>query len=223
LKRHQQRGEKTEPKFITFGQRKKQTSNGTTHFPLITLTIFHLFHSLNGALALAGNLGRPYHEDDHGGQNKHNVRVHQIQTFLRFALSVRRSDLVDDECKLTSSIIVVEVVLYNGLWEEEDNNRALLRPLPPSTPKTVVAVDVKSINSKSEGRTKTNKPRFFEEGGRHDCSTKGRFINDMFISGLDEYATSLNDPQWVFLSGAYLHFPPRPPGGACRALLTLLV
>jgi hypothetical protein len=47
---------------ITFGQRKKQTGNGTTHFPLIPLTRFHLFHSLCGALALAGNLGQPHHE-----------------------------------------------------------------------------------------------------------------------------------------------------------------
>jgi hypothetical protein len=53
-------------------------------------------------------------EEDDGGQRQHTLRVYQIQKF-RFALSVRRSDLVDEECKLTISMIVVEVVLHNGV------------------------------------------------------------------------------------------------------------
>jgi hypothetical protein len=160
-------------------------------------------------------------DEDDGGQNKHNVRVYQIQKF-RFALSARRSDLADEECKLTSSMIVVEVVLHNGVWEEEDNNRALLWPLPPSTSKTVVAVDIKSIISKRGGEVDENKQRFFEEGGRHDCSTKGRFINDLFISGMDEYTSSLNDPQWVFCQGLTFTFHPgrRTPGSTYSPSLT---
>jgi hypothetical protein len=87
----------------------------------------------------------------------------------------------------------------------------------------VVAIDIKSIISKRGEEEDENIPRFFEVGGgRHDRWTKGRFINDMFVSGLDEYTSSLNDPQWVFLSGAYYLQSPPPPEVA-RLLVTLLV
>jgi hypothetical protein len=156
-------------------------------------------------------------DEDNGGHPHHElVQVYQIQKF-RFALVVKQSDLVDEECKLTrpSSMIVVEVVLTNGVWEEKDNNR-VLRPLSPSTSKTVMTFDIKSILPNKREEDDENKPRFFQDN-RSDCSCIGRLSNDMvskdmvFVSGLQQYTSIPNDPRWVFCHELGTRFNSPPP------------
>jgi hypothetical protein len=85
-------------------------------------------------------------DDDDDGAEWIIVGVYQIQKF-RFALSVQ-SDLVDEECKLTSSVIVVEVMLRNFVWAEGGNNLMVLFN-PPSS-RTLVDIDISIIPKRGE-------------------------------------------------------------------------
>jgi hypothetical protein len=143
------------------------------------------------------------------------VRVYQIQKF-HFALSVK-SDLVDEECKLTSSIIVVEVVLHNGVWEEA--NRLARRPLPSrSFTKTVVAIDIKSIIPKRAGdeEDEVEEYEYFRhifQGGRRHCST--RFLNKLFVTHTS--SSSPNDlPRCLYCNWCRFLFPDGGSAGLAR-------
>jgi hypothetical protein len=141
------------------------------------------------------------HEDDDGGQEW--VRVYQIQKF-RFALSVESDLVVDEECKLTSSIIVVEVALHNHVWGEAGNNQVILPPSSCSS-ETGVVIDISIIPKRREGY---HSPHL--AGRRHHIfSTRFTRREDHFVS-CREYHREChpsNLPRCPHCDGFKLYFP----------------
>jgi hypothetical protein len=139
-------------------------------------------------------------DDDEYGDQVWVRRVYQTQKF-HFALSVKSDLVVDEECKLTSSmIVVVGVALHNAVWEEEGNN---LRPLSsPSSSRTLVDIDISIIPKRGEEYS----PHF--EGGRHHIFST-RFCKDHFVSCWDyqrEYHPN-DPPRCVHCDGFKFYFP----------------